>query len=103
VKVQECDIVLVDPDNRLGNHDLLHRKNGPKFVYPSDLEALWERNQSLVVYRHVGRDRNAITMARAKAQLIRERFDREPAILHLRRGRGGSSFSSYHSRTANAR
>ena len=92
LKVQNSDIVLVDPDNGLGNADLMHQKHGPKFTYLSDLDALWERGKSLVVYQHVGRDKNALTMARAKAAQLREQFAKEPAILHLRRGRGGVVF-----------
>ena len=87
--VQDSDLVFVDPDNGISVPDSMYQKTGPKFTYISDLEALWERNKSLVVYQHVGRDRNAINMARAKAAMLAERFGVEPMILHLRRGRGG--------------
>ena len=92
LKVQDTDIVLVDPDNGLALPERMYQKDGPKFVYPSDLYALWERNKSLVLYQHVGHDKNALDMARAKASLLREQFGVEPIGLHLRRGRGGCVF-----------
>ena len=81
------DIVCVDPDNGVAVEAKMYGKDGPKYVYPSDLKAFWERGQSLVVYHHLGREGKAPDMARAAAALLRsELVDAKPIPLLFHRG-----------------
>lgn len=58
---EDADLVCVDPDNGIGDPTQMYVKRGPKFAYLSDLQTLWERKQSLVIYQHLGRDGDART------------------------------------------
>ena len=54
----------------------MYRKEGPKHVYVSDLEAFWRRGQSPVVYHHLGRNGKAPALASKTATLLQG--EREP-------------------------
>ena len=63
-----ADLVCVDPDNGIAPTDKgMYVKDGPKHVYMPDLQTLWDRGQSLVIYQHVGRiDAEEFTREKAK-------------------------------------
>ena len=85
-----ANLVCVDPDNGLSGDNQMYTEKGPKFVYMSDLRALWERGQSLVVYQHIGRTGGtAEEQTRAKANTLRDGIGPDATITPLR-FRGGS-------------
>ena len=47
----DADLVFLDPDNGIRNNKT-YQQDGPKYAYPSDVEAFWNRGQSIVVYHH---------------------------------------------------
>ena len=82
-----ADLVCLDPDNGLMGDAQMHRATGPKFTYMSDLHALWERGQSLVVYQHTGRTGgDAVAQTRAKAATVRGGLGADTLSLLFRAG-----------------
>ena len=51
----EADVIFVDPDNGISETVDPLSKSGPKFVFMDDLQEFAGRNQTLVVYHHLGR------------------------------------------------
>ena len=51
-RVQDADLVYLDPDNSIRSDDASERycKDGPKHAYMSDLRTFWDAGKSLVVY-----------------------------------------------------
>ena len=85
--VEGTDIVCVDPDNGLGNEDEMYTKTGPKHVYISDLKAIWNNGQSLVVYQQLGMKKGgADRMIPEVAAKLRDGLDVEPIPLWFHRG-----------------
>ena len=85
---KRAELIYLDPDNGIARDDgkMLH-KDGPKFTYMDDLRALWARGQSLVVYHHLGMDRDADALTRETAQQIREGLEgAAPIALRYLRG-----------------
>ena len=90
-----ADMVFVDPDNGLSDPatgvsksiDPL-RKTGPKYVYMDDLRRLAERDRSLVIYHHLGRNGAAVEQIRKVADSLQAGLDlpRLPWSLCYRRG-----------------
>lgn len=79
---QDAELVYVDPDTGIGRDALKYQAKGPKYTYVSDLQAIWERGQSLVVYHHLGMTKGgAEDMTRAAAARIREGLGTEPISL----------------------
>lgn len=58
-----ADVAFLDPDNGLQCKVEPHSKNGPKYAYYSDVRALSEIGQSLIVYHHLGRYGTAVCAA----------------------------------------
>ena len=87
-ETEGADLVCVDPDNGIGNPDLMYRKAGPKHVYMSDLAALWDAGRGLVVYHHMGMVKGGAerVMIPAAAAQIRDGLDVEPISLWFHRG-----------------
>ena len=85
---RDAKIVMVDPDNGITtNNDKMYLKNGPKHVYMADLEELWKRKQSLVVYHHLGRNGLADDLIRETAQQLRDKLPgAKPISLRFRCG-----------------
>ena len=80
-------LVCCDPDNGIAPCAVgMYRRDGPKYVYLSDLQALWERKQSLVIYQHLGMDRPAREQIRDKAAWLESEFGSEPISLRFRKG-----------------
>ena len=86
-RVDGADLVFVDPDNGLFSEDKMFTKDGPKHVYVTDLQALWNRGQSLVVYHQLGRDSITPAQTVEGASRLRDGLDgAEPISLVFRRG-----------------
>ena len=91
-EVEEAEVVFVDPDNGLEvpSCGRLSPK-GPKYAYYDDLRPCWARDQSLVIYHHLGRTykgRKADAgeqIARLGEDLRREVPGAEPIALRYRR------------------
>ena len=65
----------------------MYRKDGPKYCYARDLQALWERGQSLVLYQHLGMKKGGVpVMVEEAADRIRRAVDAEPIPLLFPRG-----------------
>ncbi len=79
---KDADLVFLDPDNGIGNEADKHRDKGTKYCYPSDLQDLWSRGQSLVVYHHLGRV-DADIYSLQKAQELSGTLEGNPPILPL--------------------
>ena len=82
----DADVVCVDPDNGIGRQDQMYRQSGPKFAYMSDLEALWERGQSLVIYQQMVMDKKGPQMVREKADQLEDALGVRPIPLWFNRG-----------------
>ena len=81
-----ADLVYMDPDTGITGDTRMYHEDGPKFVYVSDLQALWERGQSLVVYHHLGHG-NPEELARQKAKTLKAGLTgAEPIPLLFRKG-----------------
>ena len=87
----EADLVFVDPDN--GISETVHplQKNGPKFVILNELRQFAERNQSLVIYHHLGRRGTAVQQIKNVAQKLQLKLNlpRSPWSLWYHRGQRG--------------
>ena len=54
--VGNADVVFADPDNGLEVPSCSRLSvKGPKYAFYDDLRSCWERDQSLVIYHHLGR------------------------------------------------
>ncbi len=84
-----ADLVCCDPDNGIGRDAHMYREKGTKYVYYSDLRALWDRDQSLVVYHHLGRSDNEAQALEVAGEL-RKGLEGEPAVMPLIFSRGSS-------------
>ena len=84
--IEGADLVCCDPDNGIGDPTKMHRKNGPKFAYMTDLQALWERGQSLVVYQQMVMDKKGPQMVKEKSSLLRSGLGAEPIPLWFNKG-----------------
>jgi len=57
-KTENCDVVFLDPDNGLEPKSVRPwGKNGPKYVYFDEVRPYLRRNQSVVIYHHLGRNK----------------------------------------------
>ena len=81
-----ADLVCVDPDNGLTSDAKMFKQDGPKYTYLSDLRALWERGQSLVVYQHLGMDKKADVQTEATGEVLRDGLGTEPLAMRYHRG-----------------
>ena len=82
-----ADLVCVDPDNGIAKPEQMLRLRGPKFTYISDLQEFWNREQSLVVYQHLGMSEPAKKQIAKKAATLRDGLPgAEPIPLWYHRG-----------------
>ena len=87
-----CDVVFIDPDNGLEvKVDPYHRR-GPKYVYFDELLPYLERNQSLVIYHHIGRHGSALDQIRDRLTQIHSKLGREAFALLYHRGSARAFF-----------
>ena len=95
------DLVFVDPDNGLSDPatgisrsvDPL-KKKGSKHVYMDDLRRFAKRDQSLIIYHHLGRDGTAVEQIRKVADSLRTGLGLSslPWALRYRRGTSRAYF-----------
>ena len=65
----------------------MYRKKGPKLTYISDLWEFWNREQSLVVYQHLGMSEPAEAQIAKTAAKLRSGLDgAEPIPMRYRHG-----------------
>lgn len=55
-KTTGCEIVFLDPDNGLTSKSVEDDKTSRKYVFLQELDPFISRNQSLVIYHHLGRN-----------------------------------------------
>ena len=83
----DADLVCVDPDNGLTSDAKMYHQNGPKHTYLSDLREFWNREQSLVIYQHLGMSEPAEAQIAKTAAKLQSGLDgAEPIPLRYRHG-----------------
>jgi hypothetical protein len=85
-----ADLVFVDPDNGLECAVGRFTKNGPKYVYYSDIDALCRLESTLVIYHHLSRQGSATEQVKRRANALRERIPPGYALSALRFRRGSA-------------
>ena len=81
-----CDIVFVDPDNGFEVKVDPYQRRGPKYVFFDELLPYLERDQSLVIYHHLGRHGSAWDQIRERLTQIYSMLGREAFALLYHRG-----------------
>ena len=84
-----ADIVFLDPDNGIEAHSV--PKCAPKagkYVFWDEIEALWDRGHSLVIYHHLNRTMTVSMQARALADRFVKRLSNPPLLRSLLFRRG---------------
>ena len=69
-----CDLVFIDPDNGLEVKVSPHEKRGFKYVFFDELAPFLQRDQSLVIYHHIGRQGSALDQIQERLAQIKERL-----------------------------
>jgi hypothetical protein len=79
-----CDVVFADPDNGLESGIPRNRVNGPKFAYFDELVPYLDRDQSLVVYHHLNRERGTTWESQVRERLLQvgDRLGKSFALLY---------------------
>ena len=87
-----CDIVFVDPDNGLEVKVGPYKRRGPKYVFFNELLPYLERDQSLVIYHHIGRQGSAGDQIRERLTQMKSILGREAFALLYHRGSARAFF-----------
>jgi hypothetical protein len=87
-----CDIVFVDPDNGLEVKVGPYQRRGPKYVFFDELLPYLERDQSLVIYHHIGRQGSASDQIRERLTQMKSNLGREAFALLYHRGSARAFF-----------
>ena len=97
----DADVIFVDPDNSLSDPangisasiDPL-RKTGPKYVFITDLRAIYQRGQSLIIYHHMNRRGTALEQTFRVAEGLKASLNLSdpPRSLLYRRGSSRAYF-----------
>ena len=87
-----CDIVFVDPDNGFEVKLDPYQRRGPKYVFFDELLPYLERDQSLVIYHHIGRHGSAWDQIRERLTQINSKLGREAFALLYHRGSARAFF-----------
>ena len=82
----KCDLVFVDPDNGLEVKVGPHQKRGSKYVFFDELLPFLQRDQSLVIYHHIGRQGSAVDQIQERLAQIKERLGYKAFAFLYRRG-----------------
>ena len=83
---KDARLIYVDPDTGIGQDNNKYGEKGPKYAYREDLQAIWERGQSLVVYQHFER-KPSYDQIREKAEWLGGTLDTNPPVAFwFRRG-----------------
>ncbi len=86
------DVVFVDPDNGFEVKVDPYQRRGPKYVFFDELLPYLERNQSLVIYHHIGRQGSAWDQIRERLTQIHSKLGREAFALLYHRGSARAFF-----------
>ena len=87
-----CDVVFVDPDNGFEVRVGPYQRRGPKYVFFDELLPYVERNQSLVIYHHIGRRGSAWDQIQGRLTQIQSKLGREAFALLYHRGSARAFF-----------
>ena len=87
-----CDLVFVDPDNGLEAKVDPYQRRGPKYVFFDELLPYLRRNQSLVIYHHIGRRGSASDQIRERLSQINTNLGRTAFALLYHRGSARAFF-----------
>ena len=87
-----CDLVFVDPDNGLGARVDPYQRRGPKYVFFDELLPYLGRNQTLVIYHHIGRQGSASAQIRERLTEINNNLGRAAFALLYHRGSARAFF-----------
>ena len=92
-RMDGAEIVMMDPDNGLGDDRRMYQQDGPKYLYLRDLEAVWEAGKSLVMYQHIHRIGDAVDQIHDHARTIRTALaGADPIAFLFRRGTARAFF-----------
>ena len=81
------DVVFVDPDNGLQVKSASRTaRKGPKYAFFDELCSYQQRDQSLVIYQHIGRNGKAKDQIRRRLDQIEECLGQPATALWYRRG-----------------
>jgi hypothetical protein len=84
-----ADVVFLDPDNGIEVRSVPKgAAKAGKYVFWDEIEALWARGQSLVIYHHLNRTMSVRLQTKILRQRLNERLARPPLLLSplFRRG-----------------
>ena len=88
----DCDVVFIDPDNGFEVKVGPYQRRGPKYVFFDELLPYVERNQSLVIYHHIGRQGSAWDQIQERLTQIESKLGREAFALLYHRGSARAFF-----------
>jgi hypothetical protein len=84
-----ADVVFLDPDNGIEVRSVPKRApKAGKYVFWNEIEALWARGQSLVIYHHLNRTTTVRLQTEALTKRVTERLSCPPLLLSLLFRRG---------------
>ncbi len=88
-KLGKADLVFLDPDNGIET-PALDKKNpkAGKYVFWSEIEAIWAAGKSLVIYNHLNRSASAAVQTERLCRQIEARLPGAAAIMPLLFRRG---------------
>ena len=87
-----CDLVFVDPDNGFEVKVGPYQRRGPKYIFFDELLPYLERNQSLVIYHHIGRRGSALDQIGERLTQINNKLGRAAFALLYHRGSARAFF-----------
>ena len=85
-------MVFLDPDNGFEVKVAPYEPRGPKYAFFDELAPFAEREQSLIVYHHIGRQSSATDQIKSKFNQIEERLGRTSLALLYHRGSARAFF-----------
>ena len=87
-----CDLVFVDPDNGLEAKVSPYEKRGMKYVFFEELVPFLQRDQSLIIYHHIGRRGSALDQIQERLAQIEERLGSSAFAFLYHRGSARAFF-----------
>jgi hypothetical protein len=86
-----ADLIFMDPDNGIECASVRRTSaKGPKYAYWSDIDAIVERGQSVLIYHHLNRSKPHREQITEKVASIRQRYREEIKVCVLTFKRGTS-------------
>ena len=86
------DLVFLDPDNGFEVKVAPHEPRGAKYAFFDELVPFTEREQSLIVYHHIGRRGSAAHQIKGRLNQIEERLGLSSFALLYHRGSARAFF-----------